>query len=193
MIEPELMNAKTLLDKYLDLLGYTPDVAEWNEDYLGNNPPRLHRLKRLQALFAAFAIPWDLPAFRRGQFIDGGPRYQAVRERALADLPRARRDLEGEPDPGCLRFLFQDFLAYRERVDCVLLYHSGVGAASGYFAWACLKVREANDQIRQAIEPIDDLLAACISPTWQTFPREVLIRDFGYSDVDLWSIDADWA
>lgn len=193
LAEPDLMSAKTLLHKYLDLLSYSPDVAGWTEAAFEPNPPRFHRLKRLQSLFAAFGLAWDIPAFREGQFIDGSARYDPVRERAIAESPRGRADLSRQSHEQYLRDFFEDLLGYRERIDRVLNYHSGVYAASGYYAYACALVNEANASLRQAVEPIEDLLAACISPTWQTFPRAQLIRDFGYSDVDLFDIDADWA
>jgi hypothetical protein len=193
MTEPDLMNAKTLLHKYLDLLGHSPDVSEWTEESLGDNEPRLHRLKRLQALFAAFGLPWDIPAFREGAFIDASDRYLPVLERARAEFPNGRDYLEPQVSVHMFRFFFRTLLDYREKADRALEHHSGVLEAFGLFVYACQKVSEANDQLRQAVEPIEDLLAACISPTWQTFPRDQLVRDFGYSDVDLGAIDADWA
>lgn len=189
LTEPDLMSAKTLLHKYLDLLSHTSDVAEWTEAAFEPNPPRFYRLKRLQALFAAFGIAWDIAAFREGRFIDGSARYDPVLERARADSTYGR---ERAGSSHTLRSFFRTLLSYRERVDALLEHHSGVYSASGIFLYACEKVRAANEQIQQAVEPIEDLLAACISPTWQTFSRDQLIREFGYSDVDLFDIDADW-
>jgi len=189
--EPDLMCAKTLLAKYLDLLGYTPDVADWTEEKLGDNPPRYHRLLRLQALFAAYGLPWDVPAFRQGEFITDVGRYQPVWERMLAEYDDDR--MREHNDEHAFRYFFRSLLGYRERVDRVLGYHSGVMMASGLYAYACVKVHEVNEPLRHQVEPIEDLLAEFISPTWQTFPRAELVRDFGYSDVDLWAIDADWA
>ena len=59
-----------LLRQIVDLRDYSPDLESWSEEGFGANQPRLYRLRRLQALFAAYGIDWDPAGFAKGAFIE---------------------------------------------------------------------------------------------------------------------------
>src|SRR5262249_27865395 len=81
---------------------------------------------------------------------------------------------------------------YREQVDGVLSFSSGVLEASGLYRHAYRKVGELNRIIRDNVAIVEDLLVAAISPEAATFSVEQLAREHGYPDVDLHDIDLDW-
>jgi len=73
------ITARDLLYGFLELRGLTPDLSQWTEEGLADNPPRLFRLRRLRAVFRAFGIAWEPASFIEGKFIvPESPLYQTV-------------------------------------------------------------------------------------------------------------------
>lgn len=182
--------AHSLLLAFLELRSLSPDLADWTEERMASNPPRLYRLRRLVALFRAFGIPWDPRAFTRGLFIDPEqPRYASTLSRLTTEMPTGSGCWDdGDQLPRYFSILYD----YREQVDGVLRYSSGVMAASGLYLQAHSKADELNRVISANVRVIDEVLAALISPEAAVFSVEHLERDFSYPDVDLAEIDLDW-
>src|SRR5579884_3417323 len=132
-----VLTAHDLLHHYLDLKGLTPDLAEWTEEQLGDNPPRLYRLRRLFALFQAFGIPQDPEGFRAGAFIDTEhPGYAFLLQQGDPDRPgvlRERRWAGRNQIPDFFAWL----LEYRETLEKALSFNSAVLEASGLYRLAC--------------------------------------------------------
>jgi hypothetical protein len=186
------VTSRDLLLAFLDLRRLSPEVDNWTEERLADNPPRLARLRQLVALFKAFGIPWNPAAFVEGTFIrPGDPRYdpivsrlkaEAVEGEALED-GRARRQL-----PKFFSILFD----YRTRLDDVLSFNSGLIEASGLYLLAYRKADMQNQIIRNNLAAIEDTLAELISPGRAALSRERLVHEFGYPDVDVTDLDLDW-
>lgn len=185
----QVLTARTLLLRFLELEGLTPKLSDWNERTLAFNLPRLVRLQQLQALFRAFQIPWNPPAFTRGEFIQPESRKYDVPFSQLAEkMPEGRSGpfaAERRQLPNFFAILFD----YRRRVNRLLMYGSGVLAASGLNMLAYRRALDLNDVIGQNIGIIDDLLVALISPDGATFSVDQLVRDYGYSEEDLDDLD----
>jgi hypothetical protein len=185
------ITSNDLLAGFLDLRGLTRDLNNWTEELLSGNPPRLFRLRQLTALFQAFGIPWDPQSFVKGKFIQPeDPRYDSLLSKLSAELLK---------DTNCevwnrhrLPRFFATLFDYREHVDDVLLFTSGVLLSSGLFKLAFGKIDELNRIIQKNIASIDDTLVALISPEMAVFSIEQLVCDYGYPDVDLSEIDDDW-
>jgi hypothetical protein len=186
------VTSRDLLQAFLDLRRLAPELDTWTEERLADNPPRLARLQQLVALFRAFGIPWDPVAFVDGTFIrPEDPRYDAILSRLKAEAVdgekledrRARRQL-----PRFFSILFD----YRTRLDDVLSFNSGVIEASGLYLLAHRKADMQNQIIRNNLAAIEDTLTELISPAGAAFPRERLVREFGYPDVDVTDLDLDW-
>jgi hypothetical protein len=190
MTDAQQITAHSLLLGFLELRGFSPKLADWTEERLSDNPPRLIRLRRLIAMFRAFGLPWDPESFTEGRFIDPRhPRYTTLLAKIAEELPVGSREWATDYQlPG----FFQRLLDYRIRVDGVLSYSSGVLEASGLFLHAHRKVQELNQVVRDHVANIDNTLAALISPEDSSFSVGQLIRDYGYADVDLLQIDLDW-
>jgi hypothetical protein len=190
MTDAQQITALSLLLAFLELQGLSPKLADWTEERLSDNPPRLIRLRRLIAMFRAFGLPWDPESFTEGTFIDPKqPRYTTLLAKLADELPVGSREWATDYQlPG----FFQMLLDYRIRVGGVLSYSSGVLEASGLFSHAHRKVQELNRVIRDNVAGIDDTLAALINPEGLSFSVGQLTRDYGYPDVDLFEIDLDW-
>lgn len=186
------ITARNLLRGFLELRRLAPDVADWSEDRFSENPPRLFRLRQLVALFRAFELAWNPSLFVEGKFIQpASPRYAALLDMMDSTMPEARKHGLGAQHhqlPDC----FEILLRYRERVEGILSFSSGVLEASGLYLYAHWKVGELNRIIQENVAIIEDLLVAFISPEAKEFSVDQLTRDYGYPDVDLFEIDADW-
>ena len=177
---------------FLDLLRLSPDVDNWTEEHLANNPPRLFRLRQLVALFRAFDIPWDPTGFMEGTFIrPEDARYDSLLVRLTTEMP-AGAVLDSRHTRRQLPEFFSILFDYRRRVDHVLSFSSGVVEASGLFLLAHKRAGAQNQIIDGSLDPIDSTLAELISPVGARFTRKQLVRDFGYPDVDVSEIDVDW-
>jgi hypothetical protein len=136
------ITARSLLHGFLDLRGLTPELGDWTEERLSGNPPRLFRLRQLVALFCAFGLSWDPPSFVEGIFIDPDqPRYAGL-------LPKLAAELSAGSAPWVRSYQLPEFFAilyrYRERVEKVLSFSSGVLEASGLYLLAHCKAGELN-------------------------------------------------
>lgn len=185
-----MFDARSLLDELFGLLSRQPDVATWTVAALGENPPRLIRLQRLTALFRAFELPWDVPRFMKGGFVNvEHPAHAAL-------IVQADRELGGHDDYWVRRDQLPEFFArlleYRGTIDRALRFNSGVLEASGFYAFAFERIEHVNAQVRTAVATIDDLLAALIAPDGRTFSYDQLVAQFAFPTDDLWEIDAEW-
>jgi hypothetical protein len=183
-----MLTAYDLLHQFLDLQGLTPDLDNWTEKYLIDNEPRLIRLRQLMALFRAFGIPWNPESFVTGKFFNPeDDRYQATLQKLTAETG------DNHVRSYHLSWYFKILFSYRKQLQEVLSTTSGVLESSGLFALAIAKSEEVNEIIRSNIPRIEDRLVPFISPEQASFSLEHLVKDFGYPDVNLWEIDAEWA
>jgi hypothetical protein len=188
----KIFTARDLLYGFLELRGLTPELDKWTEENFADNPPRLFRLRRLQALFWAFEIPWDPASFRKGEFIaPENPLYNPLLTQVAEEQKESVKHGFG-PRAHQLPYCFETLLNYRERVESVLQFSSGVLEASGLYRFAHKKAGELNHIIREHIGCIDDILVGLIYPAAKTFTVEELTRDYNFPDVNLSKIDADW-
>ena len=186
------ITARDLLAGFLELRGLTSNFDNWTEELLSGNPPRLIRLRQLEALFQAFGVPWDPQSFVKGKFIQPEhPRYGSLLSKLSAEFLEETTHSVWTADNRLPRF-FATLFDYRMRVEGVLSFSNLILTASGLFKLACDNICELNRIIRNNIVNIDDTLAALISPEMAAFPIEQIVRDYGYPDVNLCKIDGDW-
>jgi len=188
------ITARDLLHTFMELRLLTPNLKQWTQRRLKDNPPRLLRLQRLQAMFAAFGIPFDPAAFIQGKFINvDHPGYEGILKEAIETLKQIPGVTHPKVSRGNLPYAFEILFQYRERVEQVLSFLSGTGGVtSDLFTYVHRKIACLNKIIRDHLNIIDDILTTLISPQGQTFTEEELSRLYGYPIVDLWDIDALW-
>lgn len=144
------------------------------------------------AMFKAFNLPWDPEAFTDGKFI--GPdlkAYEVWIEEALQKGHFPEHHREQFLARG-IQGYFKTLLNYRMQVANALSYPSTFLEASGWWAYALDQIVEFNRVIESNLSNIDETLTFLISPTNETFTVELLAAEYGYPDVDLREIDADW-
>ncbi len=189
------MSAVDLVRQFVQLRDYAPDLESWSEEGFAANPPRLYRLRRLRALFAAYGIDWDPAGFAKGASLESSNERYADVTRQMG-LPPARVGLTPDSLNArgiCERQLsFRTLLDYRGHIEKVLAHPKRILAASGWIAHACCQMQELNRVIAEHLPLVEDVLAALISPEGRQFELTELVRDYGYPDVDLNEIDHDW-
>jgi hypothetical protein len=182
------ITARNFISEFFDLWGLSPDLADWTEERMAGNPPRLIRLQRLIAMTRALGVPWGPTSFVEGRFIQpDDSRYASVFEKLAHDLPRGLRAEPGQL-PQYLKILFD----YRKRIDSALSFSDDVIEASGLFLHAHRQAGKLNQIIESNLAIVDGALAAVISPEAASFSADQLVRDFGFPDVDLAAVDKDW-
>src|SRR5207248_2363479 len=154
------------------------------------NPPRLFELRQLIAMFRAFEIPWDPPSFIMGKFIrPNQTRHDALLAKLAMEMSKGEsRRIDRRKLPAFFKIL----LEYRQRVDDVLSFSSGLIEASGLYLHAHRKAGELNRIVHDNVGTIDDTLVAIISPAATVFAIEILVRNHGYPVADEFDDDMDW-
>jgi hypothetical protein len=185
-------SASDLLNLFIQLRGFRPDMSDWSEDRFTDRLSVLYRLQQFRALFRASEIDCDPSEFARGNFIKADdPRYEAAIDRMNSELEQMIAS-NNKCRPDQLRQGLEILLDDRERLERVLSFSSGVLTASGLYFYAYKTIEELNQSIRSRAAIVDDVLAALISPEGKTFAVEFLAREYRYPDVDLFEIDSEW-
>ncbi len=184
----ERIAAHNFISEFFYLWRISPEFADWREERMAENPPRLIRLQRLIAIARAFGLPWGPESFVEGRFVQlDEPRYAPVFEKLAHELPRCLR-----AEPGQLPAFFKVLFSYRKRVDSVLSFSDEVIEAGGLYLHAHHMAAKLNRVIETHLSIVDDALAAVISPDAASFSVEELVRDHGFPTDDLAAVDADW-
>lgn len=189
------LSAVDLVRQFVGLRDYTPDLESWSEEGFAANPPRLYRLRRLRALFAAYGIDWDPAWFAKGAFLESSnERYADVARQMEVRLMTAGIEPRSVSTLGVFQrqLSFKTLLLYREHVEKVLVYPDRILTAGGWISLAHKRIRELNRVLADHLPLVDDVLAALISSEGRRFELLEMVRDYGYPDVDLDEIDIDW-
>jgi hypothetical protein len=77
-----------MLELVHELEGMQPGSATWTHEALASNPPRLVRLKRIEALARTFDVPANPEELWSGNFLRGRPPefFEPAREAIVADI-----------------------------------------------------------------------------------------------------------
>lgn len=177
----------------------TSDRASWTEEKLESNPPRLVRLQRLRALARAFDVWPGVEALWSGEFIAQRPfeRYASFRQRLLSDcetqFPDVLRSARSPLSTFETRLIYQRLFRFLAERAYPMLDPGGVVlAASGFLLYPLHQVRRALTGIPEAIRPIEELVGLVVDPDGRSFTEREL-AEHGWPDVNLFSLDADWA
>lgn len=92
MPEPRHWTAVMFLRATAEFVQMTPEREGWSEEGLRDNPPRLARLRRLQALARAFDIQPGFEALLDGSFLSARPEeeYAALKVSIDEQVQRLR-------------------------------------------------------------------------------------------------------
>lgn len=195
--------ARELLHKILEFHRMAPERAEWSMEAQRDNPPRLVRLKQIEALLASFGCGGtDLPdvgarieAFLAGRFVMARRLEEYVgllAEIEAATSKRVRRAPDYPFQLDDLRAHFAYLVRLRLKLEAVAKHNEGV-LEVGYTRWYPVLVAEAvAKQLAEPIAELDRVLALFIDPAGRSFAEEDLVARFGFPIENLTDIDFDW-
>jgi len=184
--ESRTITACYLLNCFLEFAVLVPDTADWIEERLAANPPRLYRLKQLNSMLHAFHLG-DLSSFESGGFIehDNGPRYAKALE--LISKGAISFDRSNEL-VGCFNILMR----FRQEVEDVLSFGSGAYHIGLRLQWnTYCRIWNFIWIMKEEVKSLDSIIVAIISPEEKSFTIDELVRDHGFPDVNITEIDLD--
>jgi hypothetical protein len=185
--ESGIITAHNLLHCYLEFVVLVPDIEDWTEEQLSDNPPRLYRLKQLNSMLHAFQID-GLLSFQSGQFIELDKSSRYAKALSLISAGKISSDRSK-----ILAECFNILMVHRQEVESVLWFGSGAyHVGSRLLSSTYQRIWSFNWSFRQHIRTIDHIIVAIISPEEKSFTTEFLVRDHAFPDVDITAIDLDW-
>lgn len=182
-----LVTSKDLLNCYLEFVVLVPASQDWQEERLAENPPRLYRLKQLNAIFRAFDIK-GLIEFRNGDFIE---KKAHVRYDEAIEIMSQRSANKGIKED--LQACFCSLLQYREEIEKGLWFGAGYyHIGSKLLNTAYNHIWQSITEIRASLSSIDQIIVGFIDPDRKCISIEHLVCDFNFPDVEIASIDKEW-
>jgi hypothetical protein len=186
--------AREVIYAYLGLKHLCPNPKDWKISKLSGNPPRLYRLQQLNRLCDAFSVG-PSTEFAKGRFVRLHllADYREVLDLAARELVTNKVGLSEELfEHDGVEYLFKELLDYRTNLDSALRFSSGVLEASGLYYFAHHRIKRLNTKICDNVDIVEDVLELILSPIREKFSAQELIAEYGFPDVDLSNIDADW-
>ena len=177
-----MINSKDLLSRYFELKSLSK-VEQWSEESFKNNKPRLYRYQQLKAIFLAFEIPFDIELFSVGAFI------QYNDKKYLKVIDKISTDIEYKINQKELKTIFKRLLKYCESLQGSLNFNNGVLICNNEFLYTIKQTNIVNQDIKNSLEDIVDILSTIIDPDCKSFTIEDLNTKYNYPIIDLLSID----
>lgn len=186
------------LPLYFEFKAMTPDISQWNEKSLKDNPPRFYRLLQLKSLIKAFGLEIDLSEFESGNFIHKKDisEYKFLLKglEKFAQIEN-NKDETDEIDNSDIEHVFRQYFKLLEAIFIVKSCNSGlieVKSVSARFTYTTSKlfVEELNNL--QHLMRIEMIIASIIDPESREYSKSDLIEKYNFPDVDLFDIDLDW-
>jgi hypothetical protein len=186
---------KKLLSRFLELYTLSDDVAKWSADNFSNNPPRLYRLKAIEALMKALQINCSYQEFQYGVFLMEP--YHLEQSELIIKIKESYPTLfqiinTDEKDQIDFQFMFEVLFSYRMQLQKLTSLRDSVLEYSEYNRYPVLIIDTINNKLQADIEAIDNILAYIINPKEIHFSNQELIEKYNYPVGDLDEIDSDW-
>lgn len=195
MNDNELITGNEFINKFFDLKSLESNYDEWTVEGLKGNDPRYYRLLQIISILKYLNID-SVDDFVTGKFFNKKDKtyYQCIFKSAHTYLSSKHPHIRDGFDLNSngVTHAFITILEYREKLNSLLYHQSGVLEASGMNLWAYESVSDANIYLDYSVKYINKLLTQFINPTNEIrIPINELVVNFGYPNVNLWSIDAD--
>jgi hypothetical protein len=207
-----LYTAVDLLEKAIEFEDLTPNPALWKEGMLKDNPPRLLRLRQINALAKAFFTHQPADLFGKAKSFFLVPRIPTVKtllsgsflkERNLAayenviawmkDLVRENEGQLGETgqvNHAHLLEVYQRLLRYKKELFAIGEFNNRerVKKAVG-LRFSVYLTDEVSQRIKKSCAPLDKALGLLLDPLSLSFTQEELQRTYHYPKEDKKEID----
>lgn len=204
--------AVDLLDKVIEFEDLTPNPALWKEGLLKDNPPRLLRLRQINAL--AKALFSDEPANFLGKakslfLVPRTPTVKTllsgafIKERNLAAyddvsawIKENVREREGElGETGQLKQVhlidvYQRLLRYKKQVFALEQFNNREKIKKSVgLRFSVYLTNEVSQRIKESCAPLDKALGLLLDPFNLSFSLEELQQSYNYPKEDIREID----
>jgi hypothetical protein len=192
-----------MLELVRELERMQPGSATWTHEALASNPPRLVRLKRIEASARAFDVPANPEALWSGNFLRGRPPdfFEPAREAIVADIQQfglvkgqqhVLRSLRERGFNGpYAEWLYKKLAGYLRGAYDLLAVNEGTIEASGVYLYGLVLLEEPNHKLRDGIARVERIVDHILSPTTPPMLEERL-REYGWPEESLTDLDMDW-
>ncbi len=203
VIKQTELRIKDFLDKFYEFKAMVPNHNEWNAKSLKYNKPRFYLLKELESLMRAFEIGNDLlHDFQNRKFLekrsieDFRPIIDDIEKyatRTKFEKERRESEVENWTDVNQFEMLIQSFMRFSEEMRSILSFNSGwLSASSVVSRYSIYKTQKILDHFDlRELDEIESLLCNLLDPNDTVFTKSELVKNFGFPDVDLPSINMD--
>jgi len=189
--------ANDLMNKVIEFTNMTKDSAEWSFEKQKENPPRLVRLKQIQALMEVFVpslkpiedIGRSIKDFYSGDFIIHQPlaKYASLIvdiEKTIAGSKHSNAR-KREISAIHLQSNYRELLDYYLKLKNLLNHNNKYLEISYPYFFPYIVTEDISASIGTKAGIISHLLAVFIDPEKQSFTEDELIGQYHYPTVDL--------
>ncbi len=177
------ITAKEIIKKYLKFKHLVPNINNWNEEKLKNNPIIFDLFLELRAIFCAFNLGL-IRDFERGSFVRNFPIESFNRLIEIAKenncFDQYTCDSKNKLCYNCLELLFIDLWDWRSRIDEVIHLNSEFENIGGINLYAYQQISKVNSLIKDNLNIVDELLAYLITPVKEEISIQELENEYGY-------------
>lgn len=190
----KVITANDFFKKLFELKILESDYASWKISKQRSNEPRYYRLLQITAILKYLDIQ-SVQDFVSGKFLL--KKDKVYYDNFLSEVRKYlklkyRKDINLKFRKSELREAFNSLMNYREIIQHLADYQSGVMEASGIYLWTYGKISDANSYLKSTINYTNKLLSRFINPRKEiSIKVEELVKKYKYPDVDLKSIDMD--
>ncbi|GGH82741.1 hypothetical protein HNQ91_005883 [Filimonas zeae] len=206
----EIFKGITVIDKILEFVALTPDEKHWNYKALGDNMPRLIRLKQINSLLHAFSLTAnrnilgkatnylnpdlraDINPILGGDFITNRSldTYHELADFVKCFLQERNSGMDRDIRVMELRFIYPKMINYKIKLREIIGFNSGWMEASMPFAlFHILLTDSISANLKDKYGDLDHVLELIINPAGLAFTEKELIEKFNYPKDDLHQLD----
>jgi hypothetical protein len=197
----ESYSAFEFLPLYFEFKAMIPDISQWNEKSLKDNPPRYYRFLQLKSLLKAFGLQIELTEFESGNFISCKDisEYKFVLNELCkfnkSDKSGFKSENPNEINIPEIEQIYTRFLQLLESVFIVKSFNSGLieaSSVSARFTYKTSKLFIEELYNLKRLMKIEQIIADIIDPERKKFSIAELKVQYNFPNVDLLDIDIDW-
>ena len=195
------IDARALVNKYLELLVLIPEKTQWTESVLENNPPAYYRLLQFNSMLKIFEVD-SLESFLSGEFIlsRDGKRYHKIYSimKSIQETHRKNEELEKQGSEKRVHTSFYLTPKTKEQMlELADAYKKHFPYVEGIYRMQHL---EKNMPSKNKDKKLDEWMSfnfkmavlnisENISPESKTILINEAIEQYGCPDIDIYELD----
>jgi hypothetical protein len=180
---------------FFELYAFEPNLKNWEEERLIDEPIKLYRLQMLKSLLRAFSIEVNINDFLKGIHINQMhvARWSDFKLRKLSKVKSQLRSLETQEITSTeeLQSIFQSAIAYRMQAQLLFSSNDHIYAASGNFLFYLRAMNHINKKLNNELSMLNDYLIFCLNPNQLKLKKRELMKNYNFPKVNLLDLDLD--